>query len=101
MQRIWAKRQGQIERVTNTMATVAGDINAIAHDAIPGLNEIDPLALPDSNDSGLCCIIPKVHPDHEPDQSLDTHCGAIITTSNAAPKGSSVPGWRIGRRRHE
>jgi len=46
MQRIWAKRQGQIERVTNTMATVVGDINAIARDAIPALETIDQLALP-------------------------------------------------------
>ena len=46
MQRIWAKRQSQIERVTNTMATVVGDINAIARDAIPELDTIDQLALP-------------------------------------------------------
>lgn len=50
MQRIWAKRQGQIERVTNTMATVVGDINAIAHDAIPALDSIDQLALPASSE---------------------------------------------------
>ncbi len=46
MQRIWAKRHGQIERVTNTMATVVGDINAIAQNAIPELDAIDLLALP-------------------------------------------------------
>ena len=46
MQRIWAKRHGQIERVTNTMATVVGDINAIAHDTIPVLETLDQLALP-------------------------------------------------------
>ena len=41
-----------IERVTNTMATVVGDINAIAHDAIPGLETLDQLALPGDMEAG-------------------------------------------------
>ena len=41
-----------IERVTNTMATVVGDINAIAHDAIPVLETLDQLALPGDMEAG-------------------------------------------------
>jgi hypothetical protein len=47
MQRIWAKRQTQIERVTNSMVTVVGELQAIAHDAMPQLGSIEQLALPE------------------------------------------------------
>lgn len=50
MQKIWAKRQTQIERVTNSMVTVVGELQAIAHDAMPQLDSIDQLALPDAEE---------------------------------------------------
>ena len=47
MQRIWAKREVQIERVTASMTGVVGELQAIAHDALPQLDVIDALALPE------------------------------------------------------
>lgn len=46
MQRIWAKRQTQIERVTGSMVTVVGELQAIAQDSLPQLDSLDVLALP-------------------------------------------------------
>lgn len=46
MQRIWAKRETQIERVTSSMVTVVGELQGIAHDSLPQLDAIDQLALP-------------------------------------------------------
>lgn len=46
IQKIWAKRQAQIERVTGSMVTVVGELQAIAHDQLPQLEAIDQLALP-------------------------------------------------------
>jgi len=46
MQKIWAKRETQIERVTGSMVTVVGELQAIAHEALPQLDAIDQLALP-------------------------------------------------------
>jgi hypothetical protein len=46
MLKIWAKRQTQIERVTGSMVTVVGELQGIAHDALPQLDAIDTLALP-------------------------------------------------------
>ena len=43
MQRIWAKRQTQIERVTNTMTTVVGELQGIAHEALPQLDSMEKL----------------------------------------------------------
>ena len=40
MQRIWAKRQAQIERVTGSMTTVVGELQAIAQDQLPQLNSM-------------------------------------------------------------
>lgn len=40
MQRIWAKRQVQIERVTVSMANVVGELQAIAHDQLPQLDGV-------------------------------------------------------------
>ena len=40
MQRIWAKRQTQIERVTLSMANVVGELQAIAHDQLPQLDGV-------------------------------------------------------------
>lgn len=44
MQKIWAKRQVQIERVTTSMVTVVGELQAIAHDKLPQLDAIESLA---------------------------------------------------------
>lgn len=41
MQRIWAKRQTQIERVTISMTTVVGELQGIAHEALPQLDNIE------------------------------------------------------------
>ena len=40
MQRIWAKRQTQIERVTGGMAFVVEELQAIAHDQLPQLDSV-------------------------------------------------------------
>jgi hypothetical protein len=50
MQKIWAKRQAQIDRVTNSMVTVVGELQAIAHDSLPQLDAIDQLALPQGSE---------------------------------------------------
>jgi hypothetical protein len=46
MQKIWVKRQTQIERVTGSMVTVVGELQGIAHDSLPELDAIGTLALP-------------------------------------------------------
>ena len=46
MQKIWVKRQAQIERVTGSMVNVVGELQAIAHDQFPQLDAIEQLALP-------------------------------------------------------
>lgn len=40
MQRIWAKRQTQIERVTSSMVNVVGELQAIAQEQLPQLNSM-------------------------------------------------------------
>lgn len=45
--RIWAKRQAQIDNVSSTVASVVGQINAIAHGAVPELESITALSLPE------------------------------------------------------
>lgn len=40
MQRIWAKRQVQIERVTGSMVTVVGELQAIAQEQLPQLDSM-------------------------------------------------------------
>lgn len=40
MQRIWAKRQTQIERVTGSMVTVVGELQAIAQEQLPQLDSM-------------------------------------------------------------
>lgn len=40
MQRIWAKRHTQIERVTGSMTNVVGELQAIAQDQLPRLNSV-------------------------------------------------------------
>lgn len=50
MQKMWAKRQAQIERVTVSMVTVVGELQAIAQDQLPQLEAIDQLALPEGTD---------------------------------------------------
>ncbi len=46
LQKIWIKRQAQIERVTGSMITVVGELQAIAHDSLPQLDAIEALAPP-------------------------------------------------------
>ena len=48
MERIWKKREKQIERVTMNMMGMCGEIQAISHDSLPQLQEIGQLPLQDS-----------------------------------------------------
>lgn len=41
--KIWAKRQTQIDRVIKSMGTVVGELQGIAQDALPDLQQIDTL----------------------------------------------------------
>jgi hypothetical protein len=50
MQKMWAKRQAQIERVTGSMVNVVGELQAIAHDQLPQLEAIEQLSLPVADD---------------------------------------------------
>lgn len=43
MTKIWSKRQAQIDRVTKSMGTVIGELQGIAQDSLPGLQQIDTL----------------------------------------------------------
>ncbi|QDL35947.1 DUF2130 domain-containing protein [Rhodoferax sediminis] len=48
--KIWAKRQTQIDRVTKSMVTVVGELQGIAQESLPDLQQIDTLeaiALPE------------------------------------------------------
>lgn len=45
MQKIWSKRQAQIDRVTTSMTTVVGELQGIAHEALPQLGNIETLEL--------------------------------------------------------
>lgn len=50
MTRIWAKRQTQIERIAKNMGTVVGELQGIAQDSLPDLqqiNTLEALALPE------------------------------------------------------
>jgi hypothetical protein len=52
MQRIWAKRQTQIERVTGSMVSVVGELQAIAQDQLPQLDsmmELDAIGMDDNS----------------------------------------------------
>jgi hypothetical protein len=50
MQRIWSKRQTQIERVTGSMVSVVGELQGIAQDSLPQLEAIEQLALSKGDD---------------------------------------------------
>ncbi len=50
LQKIWAKRQAQIERVTGSMVNVVGELQAIAQDQLPELEAIEQLSLPAGDD---------------------------------------------------
>jgi hypothetical protein len=45
MQRLWAKREVQIERASSSMLTVCGELQGIAQESLPELTEIEVLAL--------------------------------------------------------
>lgn len=54
MQKIWARRQVQIDRASKSMTTVVGELQGITLDSIPGLRQIealDALAAPNSDES--------------------------------------------------
>jgi len=46
LQRIWTKRQAQIDSVASVIATIVGQINAIAHPDLAQLDSFEALALP-------------------------------------------------------
>ncbi len=50
IQKIWVKRQTQIERVTGSMISVVGELQGIAQDALPQLDSIAVLAAPKEQD---------------------------------------------------
>lgn len=50
MQRLWAKREMQIERASSSMLTVCGELQGIAQDSLPELTEIEVLALGTAED---------------------------------------------------
>ena len=50
MQRLWAKREMQIERASSSMLTVCGELQGIAQDSLPALAEIEVLALDAAGD---------------------------------------------------
>ena len=48
MQRIWAKRQSQIDRLTGSMTSIVGELQSIAHDHLTQLdNVLEPEAIAD------------------------------------------------------
>lgn len=52
MTKIWAKRQAQIDRVTRSMLTVVGELQAISQNSLPELDAIETLALPATGTEG-------------------------------------------------
>lgn len=52
MTKIWAKRQTQIDRVTKSMLTVVGELQAISQNSLPELDAIECLALTANNTEG-------------------------------------------------
>lgn len=51
MTKIWAKRLTQIDRVTKSMLTVVGELQAISQNSLPELEAIESLALPAANNN--------------------------------------------------
>jgi hypothetical protein len=49
MARIWKKREQQIERVTLNMIGMCGELQAIAQESLPQLEDIATLPLPDDD----------------------------------------------------
>jgi len=50
VQRLWKKRESQIERVATNMTGMVGELQAIAHESLPQLESIELLSLPSPND---------------------------------------------------
>jgi hypothetical protein len=48
--RLWKKREAQIERVTDNMTGMVGELQAIAHESLPQLESIPLLSLPDGEE---------------------------------------------------
>jgi hypothetical protein len=53
MERIWKKREKQIERVTMNMMGMCGEIQAISHDSLPQLREIGELPFVDAEQEAI------------------------------------------------
>ena len=49
-QRIWKKRESQIDRVVNNMSSMIGELQGISQHSIPQLDDIQPLLLPVADD---------------------------------------------------
>jgi hypothetical protein len=50
MQKIWSKREAQLSRVTLSMSSVVGELQAIAQDSLPQLDALEALALPEGDE---------------------------------------------------
>lgn len=50
IQKIWSKRQIQIERVTASMTNVVGELQGIAHEALPQLESLETLEMIGNNE---------------------------------------------------
>lgn len=48
IQRLWKKRETQIDRVANNMSSMIGELQGIAQDSLTQLNNIDELLLPEA-----------------------------------------------------
>jgi len=46
IQRLWKKREAEIERVATNMTAMVGELQAIAHESLPQLESIEVLSLP-------------------------------------------------------
>ncbi|MGB6647656.1 MAG: DUF2130 domain-containing protein, partial [Bacteroidota bacterium] len=51
VQRIWKKREGQLDRVATAMSGMVGELQAIAEESLPQLERIDQLSLPDREEN--------------------------------------------------
>lgn len=49
MQRLWKKRETQIDRVANNMTSMIGELQGISQDSLTQLNSIDELLLPEAD----------------------------------------------------
>lgn len=50
MNKLWKQRESQIERVASNITAMCGELQAISHDSLHQLDEIEQLSLPDGED---------------------------------------------------